>query len=154
MLIRHLFAFLWCKCKFSVAFNKVIPFSYIIIPHVNVAGFLNHIHSVDFFKIAILACFCAIHNHGLQTLLLFSAIVRHISCPPVGFSILRAGLIKPVRLSGYSPRSSESQGTHGTTLVNIDYIVLPYHFILLYKILILLRLIPILLLLDLFKLLI
>nr|ABN09015.1 hypothetical protein MtrDRAFT_AC172101g12v1 [Medicago truncatula] len=79
-------------------------------------GLLNHIHSVDFFKISILACFCAIHNHGLQTLLIFSAIVRHTSCPPVGFGILRAGLIKPVCLSGYSPRSSEIQGTHGTTL--------------------------------------
>ncbi|KAG4396639.1 hypothetical protein GLYMA_19G238300v4 [Glycine max] len=75
-------------------------------------GLLNHIHSVDFFQISVLACFCAIHNHGLQTLLSFSAIVRQTSCPPVGFSILRAFLIKPVRLSGYSPRSSESQGTH------------------------------------------
>ncbi|XP_058752948.1 piezo-type mechanosensitive ion channel homolog isoform X1 [Vicia villosa] len=75
-------------------------------------GMLNHIHSMDFFKISILACFCAIHNHGLQTLLIFSAIVRHTSCPPVGFNILRAGLIKPVCLSGYSPRSSESHGTH------------------------------------------
>ncbi|CAJ2631584.1 unnamed protein product [Trifolium pratense] len=75
-------------------------------------GLLNDIHSVDFFKILILACFCAIHNHGLQTLLIFSAIVRHTSCPPVGFSILRAGLIKPVCLSGYSPRSSVSHDTH------------------------------------------
>ncbi|GAU11556.1 hypothetical protein TSUD_345470 [Trifolium subterraneum] len=75
-------------------------------------GLLNDIHSVDFFKILILACFCAIHNHGLQTLLIFSAIVRHTSCPPVGFSILRAGLIKPVCLSGYSPRSSVSHETH------------------------------------------
>ncbi|KAK7284316.1 hypothetical protein RJT34_19061 [Clitoria ternatea] len=75
-------------------------------------GLLNHIHSVDFFKISILAFFCAIHNHGLQTLLLFSAIVRKTSCPPVGFNILGAGLTKPVRLSGYSPRSSESQRSH------------------------------------------
>ncbi|RDY14846.1 Piezo-type mechanosensitive ion channel-like protein, partial [Mucuna pruriens] len=87
-------------------------------------GLLNHIHSVDFFKISVLACFCAIHNHGLQTLLSFSAIVQQTSCSPVGFSFLRACLIKPVHLSGYSPRSSESQGTHGThgtTPVNIDY---------------------------------
>ncbi|XP_073222018.1 piezo-type mechanosensitive ion channel homolog isoform X3 [Cicer arietinum] len=75
-------------------------------------GLLNHIHSVDFFKISILACFCAIHNHGLQTLLTFSAIVQHTSCPPVGFSIFRAGVSKPVRLSGDTPRSSESQGAH------------------------------------------
>lgn len=90
---------------------------YISILHVNVAGLLNHIYSVDFFKISVLACFCAIHNNGLQTLLLFSAIVRHTSCPPVGFSILRAGLIKPVRLLGHSPRSSEIPGTHGTNLL-------------------------------------
>lgn len=101
---------------------------------------LNHIHSVDFFKISILACFCAIHNHGLQTLLIFSAIVRHTSCPPVGFNILRAGLIKPVCLSGYSPRSSESHGTHGTTIANTDYsLVFSYHFIFLYPFLIVLR---------------
>lgn len=118
----------------------------------NVAGLLNHIHSVDFFQISVLACFCAIHNHGLQTLLSFSAIVRQTSCPPVGFSILRAFLIKPVRLSGYSPRSSESQGTHGTTPVNIDYARgFPFHFIFLNKFLIVLRLTLILLLLDWFK---
>lgn len=129
MPFRHLFAF-----------NKIIQFSCIIILHVNVAGLLNYIHSVDFFKISILACFCAIHNHGLQTLLAFSAIVQHTSCSPVGFSILRAGLIKPVRLSGYSPRSSESQGTHGTTLVNIYYALgFPFYFIFLYEFLIVLR---------------
>ncbi|XP_057439423.1 piezo-type mechanosensitive ion channel homolog isoform X2 [Lotus japonicus] len=81
-------------------------------------GLLNHIYSVDFFKISVLACFCAIHNNGLQTLLLFSAIVRHTSCPPVGFSILRAGLIKPVRLLGHSPRSSEIPGTHGRRTIS------------------------------------
>ncbi|KAL2345732.1 hypothetical protein Fmac_007017 [Flemingia macrophylla] len=75
-------------------------------------GLLNHIHSVDFFKISILACFCAIHNHGLQTLLSFSTIVRQTSCPPVGFNILRVFLIRPVCLLGYSPRSVEGQGTH------------------------------------------
>jgi hypothetical protein len=109
--------------------------------HVNVAGLLNDIHSVDFFKISILACFCAIHNHGLQTLLIFSAIVRHTSCPPVGFSILRAGLIKPVCLSGYnSPRSSVSHETHGTTLVNTNCSLgFPYHLIFLYRFLIGLR---------------
>ncbi|XP_019423169.1 PREDICTED: piezo-type mechanosensitive ion channel homolog isoform X2 [Lupinus angustifolius] len=79
---------------------------------------LNYTHSVDFFKISVLACFCAIHNHGLETLILFSAIVRHISCPPLGFSILRAGLIKPVRLAGYSPRSSERQGAHERKMIS------------------------------------
>ncbi|CAL0308579.1 unnamed protein product [Lupinus luteus] len=83
-----------------------------------VEGILNHTHSVDFFKISVLACFCAIHNHGLQTLILFSAIVRHTSCPPLGFSILRAGLIKPVRLAGYSPRYSERQGAHERKMIS------------------------------------
>ncbi|KAK7337825.1 hypothetical protein VNO77_18412 [Canavalia gladiata] len=95
-------------------------------------GLFNHIHSGDFFKISILVCFCAIHNHGLQTLLLFSAIVRQTSCPPVGFSILRAGLIKPVCLSGYSPRSGVSRGTHGR--ITISYLkVISQNFLSVYR---------------------
>jgi len=110
--------FFLVKCKISIAFDTFI---YDILCFVNVAGLLNYIHSVDFFQISILACFCAIHNHGLQTLLSLSAIVRQTSCPPFGFSIFRAFLIRPVCLSGYSPRSSENQGTHGISSVNIDY---------------------------------
>ncbi|KAK7378287.1 hypothetical protein VNO80_03726 [Phaseolus coccineus] len=68
---------------------------------------------MGFFQISILACFCAIHSHGLQTLLSFSTIVPLTSCPPFGFNILGAFLIRPVCLSSYGPRSSESQGTHG-----------------------------------------
>ncbi|CAJ1960920.1 unnamed protein product [Sphenostylis stenocarpa] len=47
-------------------------------------------------------------------------IIRQTSCPPVGFSILRAFLIKPVHLSGYSPRSSERQGTHGMSSIDLQ----------------------------------
>lgn len=129
-----------CLCFWGPNVNFVLPsiksFCLVIslFVHVNFAGLLNHIHSVDFFKISILACFCAIHNHGLQTLLTFSAIVQHTSCPPVGFSIFRAGVSKPVRLSGDTPRSSESQGAHGTTLINTDYSLgFPYNFIFLYN---------------------
>ncbi|RYR02293.1 hypothetical protein Ahy_B06g081111 [Arachis hypogaea] len=68
-------------------------------------GLVTDIHSLDLFKISILAFFCAIHNHGLQTLILFSAIVQQTSCPPFGFSILRAGLMNPVNLSSCTLRS-------------------------------------------------
>ncbi|KAK9292746.1 hypothetical protein L1049_020726 [Liquidambar formosana] len=72
-------------------------------------GLLDHACSGDFLKIAILACFCAIHNHGFEMLFSFSAIVQHTPCPPVGFSILKAGLNKSVLLSVYTSSSRESQ---------------------------------------------
>lgn len=65
-----------------------------------------------------LACFSAIHNHGFEMLLSFSAIVQHTPWPPIGFSILRAGLLKSVILSVYTRASGESQETnfsHGIT---------------------------------------
>ncbi|KAK4482248.1 hypothetical protein RD792_009399 [Penstemon davidsonii] len=58
--------------------------------------------SRDFLEIALLACFCAIHNHGFEMLFSFSAIVQHTHCPPIGFSILKAGLNKSVLLSVYA----------------------------------------------------
>ncbi|KAH9786048.1 Piezo-type mechanosensitive ion channel-like [Citrus sinensis] len=70
-------------------------------------GLLNHDSSWDFLEIALLACFCAIHNHGFQTLFSFSAIVQHTSSPPVGFSILKAGLNKSVLLSVYSASTAK-----------------------------------------------
>ncbi|KAL9430857.1 hypothetical protein AB3S75_026115 [Citrus x aurantiifolia] len=70
-------------------------------------GLLNHGSSWDFLEIALLACFCAIHNHGFQTLFSFSAIVQHTSSPPVGFSILKAGLNKSVLLSVYSASTAK-----------------------------------------------
>lgn len=68
----------------------------------NDAGLLQHESSWDFLKIALLACFCAIHNHGFEMLFSFSAIVQHTSSRPVGFSILKAGLNKSVLLSVYA----------------------------------------------------
>jgi hypothetical protein len=82
-------------------------------------GLLRSESSWDFLEIALLACFCAIHNHGFEVLFSFSAIVRHTPSPPIGFSILKAGLNKSVLLSVYSsPSSSYSQDntTYGTTL--------------------------------------
>ncbi|KAL3647917.1 hypothetical protein CASFOL_008885 [Castilleja foliolosa] len=69
--------------------------------------------SWELLEIALLACFCAIHNHGFDMLFSFSAIVQHTPCPPVGFSILKAGLNKSVLLSVYATSNirddSESQ---------------------------------------------
>ncbi|KAL0389546.1 UNVERIFIED_CONTAM: Piezo-type mechanosensitive ion channel [Sesamum calycinum] len=65
-------------------------------------GLLESDSSLDFLEIAILACFCAVYNHGFEMLFSFSAIVQHTACPPIGFSILRAGLSKSVLLSVYA----------------------------------------------------
>ncbi|XP_020540481.2 piezo-type mechanosensitive ion channel homolog isoform X3 [Jatropha curcas] len=70
-------------------------------------GFLSA-SSGDFLKIATLACSCAIHNHGFEMLSSFSAILQHSPCPPFGFSILRAGLIKSVLLSVFTSTSKQS----------------------------------------------
>ncbi|KAM7253702.1 hypothetical protein ACFE04_031384 [Oxalis oulophora] len=68
-------------------------------------GLLQQDSSWDFLKIAVLACFCAIHNHGSEMLFSFSAIVQHTPSPPIGFSILKAGLNKSVLLSVYASPS-------------------------------------------------
>ncbi|KAK6243143.1 hypothetical protein QUC31_009552 [Theobroma cacao] len=75
-------------------------------------GSFTHANSGDLLKIAVLACFSAIHNHGFEMLLSFSAIVQHTPWPPIGFSILRAGLLKSVILSVYTRASGESQETN------------------------------------------
>ncbi|XP_043708760.1 piezo-type mechanosensitive ion channel homolog isoform X1 [Telopea speciosissima] len=62
-------------------------------------GLLDHASSWDFLEIAVLGCFCVVHNHGFELLFSFSAMVQHTPCPPFGFSILRAGLNKSVLLS-------------------------------------------------------
>ncbi|KAI3449584.1 hypothetical protein Pfo_006249 [Paulownia fortunei] len=65
-------------------------------------GLVESDSSWEFLEIALLACFCAIHNHGFEMLFSFSAIVQHTPCPPIGFSILKAGLNKSVLLSVYA----------------------------------------------------
>ncbi|XP_073283729.1 piezo-type mechanosensitive ion channel homolog isoform X2 [Primulina huaijiensis] len=65
-------------------------------------GLIGNDSSWDFLEIALLACFCAVHNHGFEMLFSFSAIVQHTPSPPIGFSILRAGLNKSVLLSVYA----------------------------------------------------
>ncbi|KAK4418229.1 Piezo-type mechanosensitive ion channel [Sesamum alatum] len=78
-------------------------------------GLLESDSTRDFLEIAILACFCAIYNHGFEMLFSFSAIVQHTACPPIGFSILRAGLSKSVLLSVYATsniRDSSASCSH------------------------------------------
>lgn len=65
---------------------------------------------------ALLACLCAVHNHGSEMLFSFSAIVEHAPFLPVGFGILKAGLNKSVLLSVYaSPaiRDSHNDSSYG-----------------------------------------
>ncbi|KAM7501316.1 hypothetical protein LguiB_000220 [Lonicera macranthoides] len=71
-------------------------------------GLLDCDSAWDFLEIALLACFCAIHNHGFEMLFSFSAIVQHTPCPPIGFSILKAGLNKSVLLSVYASRATRA----------------------------------------------
>jgi hypothetical protein len=61
-------------------------------------------------EVALLACFCAIHNHGFEMLFSYSAIVQHTPSLPIGFSILKAGLNKSVLLSVYA--SSTTRYSH------------------------------------------
>ncbi|XP_062018874.1 piezo-type mechanosensitive ion channel homolog [Rosa rugosa] len=69
-------------------------------------GLLEKESSWDFLEIALLACFCAIHNHGFEMLFSFSAIVQHTPSLPFGFGILKAGLNKSVLLSVYASSST------------------------------------------------
>ncbi|KAL5712711.1 hypothetical protein ACHQM5_014855 [Ranunculus cassubicifolius] len=72
-------------------------------------GFQDHASSLDFLQIAALLCFSAVYNHGFKVLSSFSAIVQHTPYPPIGFSILRAGLDKSVLLSVYTPSKLEKK---------------------------------------------
>lgn len=77
------------------------------------AGLLDRATAWDFGQIAVLSCFCAIHNNGLKMLVSFSAIVQNTPYPPFGFSILKAGLSRSVLLSVYaSANLRESQSTN------------------------------------------
>ncbi|XP_022758137.1 piezo-type mechanosensitive ion channel homolog isoform X2 [Durio zibethinus] len=78
----------------------------LILEIISQLGLLKHHSSWNFLEIALLACFCSIHNHGFEMLFSFSAIVQHTPSPPVGFSILRAGLNKSVLLSVYASRNT------------------------------------------------
>lgn len=95
----------WVLIEFPCSFLGLYPFF-----TNSGVGLLDHDSSWDFLEIALLACFCAVHNHGFEMLFSFSAIVQHTPCPPFGFSILKAGLNKSVLMSVYS--SSATIGNH------------------------------------------
>ncbi|XP_050223428.1 piezo-type mechanosensitive ion channel homolog isoform X2 [Mercurialis annua] len=102
----------------SKALEKQSSFSMDILSQL---GFLDHSSTVDLLKIAALACSCAIHNHGFKMVSSFSAILQHTPCPPIGFSILRAGLIKSVLLSvstSVSSRKHYSNSSHDKWIVS------------------------------------
>ena len=78
------------------------------------AGLLDCDSSWEFLEIALLACYCAIHNNGFDMLFSFSAFVQHTPYPPIGFSVLKAGLNKSVLLSVYCS-SSDGDSNSGTS---------------------------------------
>ncbi|KAK3164410.1 hypothetical protein QOZ80_1AG0017640 [Eleusine coracana subsp. coracana] len=69
-------------------------------------GLSNNATTKDFIEIGSIVCFCAVHSHGFKMLFSLSAVLRHTPCPPVGFTILKAGLNKSVLLSVYSSQNS------------------------------------------------
>ncbi|KAJ1257414.1 hypothetical protein BS78_K040800 [Paspalum vaginatum] len=75
-------------------------------------GLSNNATTKDFIEIGSIVCFCAVHSHGFKMLFSLSAVLRHTPCPPVGFTILRAGLNKSVLLSVYSSQTSRDCEAH------------------------------------------
>lgn len=71
-------------------------------------GLPNHASIRDFMEIGVLVCFCSVQNRGFKMLFSFSAILQHTPCPPLGYSILKAGLSKSVLLSVYASASSRA----------------------------------------------
>jgi len=69
-------------------------------------GLSSNAKTKDLMEIGSIICFCAVHSHGFKMLFALSAVLRHTPCPPVGFSILKAGLNKSVLLSVYSSQNS------------------------------------------------
>ena len=96
------------------------------------AGLLEEDSSWDFLEVVLLACSCAIHNHGFEMLCSFSAIVQHAPSPPVGFSVLKAGLNKSVLLSVYATskvKNGDNSSSYGTFKCHLlTYCALDFHF--------------------------
>ncbi|XP_020101782.1 piezo-type mechanosensitive ion channel homolog isoform X3 [Ananas comosus] len=68
-------------------------------------GLSIHATIRDFVEIGLLVCFCAVHNHGFDMLYSLSKVLKHAPYPPLGFSILKAGLNKSVLFSVYASAS-------------------------------------------------
>ena len=86
---------------------------------IHLAGLSNNASTKDFIEIGSIVCFCAVHSHGFKMLYSLSAVLQHTPCPPVGFTILKAGLNKSVLLSVYSSQSTRNdeacRNSHGIT---------------------------------------
>ncbi|GMH20487.1 hypothetical protein Nepgr_022328 [Nepenthes gracilis] len=89
-------------CQINLISEKIEQMSPLCMEILSQLGLLNCDSLGDFWEIALLACFCSLHNHGFEMLFSFSAIVQHTPCSPVGFSVLKAGLNKSVLLSVYA----------------------------------------------------
>lgn len=114
---------LFCEVHFSVLYilqldlvsNALERSGSLIMEVLSQLGLSNNAKTKDFVEIGSIVCFCAVHSHGFKMLFALSAVLRHTPCPPVGFSILKAGLNKSVLLSVYSSQNSRNgQARHNS----------------------------------------
>ncbi|KAH9316716.1 hypothetical protein KI387_025343, partial [Taxus chinensis] len=64
----------------------------------------NHASILEFANIALLLCFSAIQNHGLEMLVSLATVLQQSPQPPFGFGFMKTGFSKLVLLTIYSPQ--------------------------------------------------
>ncbi|XP_072996398.1 piezo-type mechanosensitive ion channel homolog isoform X2 [Typha latifolia] len=105
---------LFCEVHFSVLYVLQLDLISNAVKHsgpltteiLSQLGLPIHATTRDFMEIGLIACFCAVHNHGFKMLFSLSAILQHTPYHPLGFTILKAGLNKSVLLSVYASQNS------------------------------------------------
>uniref|UniRef100_A0ACD5VI83 Uncharacterized protein n=1 Tax=Avena sativa TaxID=4498 RepID=A0ACD5VI83_AVESA len=108
------FLVLFCEVHFSILYilqldivsNALEHSGSLMMEVLSQLGLSSNAKTKDLMEIGSIICFCAVHSHGFKMLFALSAVLRHTPCPPVGFSILKAGLNKSVLLSVYSSQNS------------------------------------------------
>ncbi|XP_051209733.1 piezo-type mechanosensitive ion channel homolog isoform X2 [Lolium perenne] len=108
------FLVLFCELHFSILYilqldlvsNALERSGSLMMEVLSQLGLSSNAKTKDLIEIGSIICFCAVHSHGFKMLFALSAVLRHTPCPPVGFSILKAGLNKSVLLSVYSSQNS------------------------------------------------
>ncbi|XP_044976085.1 piezo-type mechanosensitive ion channel homolog isoform X2 [Hordeum vulgare subsp. vulgare] len=108
------FLVLFCEVHFSILYilqldlvsNALERSGSLVMEVFSQLGLSSNAKTKDLLEIGSIICFCAVHSHGFKMLFALSAVLRHTPCPPVGFSILKAGLNKSVLLSVYSSQNS------------------------------------------------
>lgn len=108
------FLVLFCEVHFSILYilqldlvsNALERSGSLMMEVLSQLGLSSNAKTKDLMEIGSIICFCAVHSHGFKMLFALSAVLRHTPCPPVGFSILKAGLNKSVLLSVYSSQNS------------------------------------------------